>query len=165
LNTKLQVVAIAVLMVVIIVVVPIMTCSPTVGPIDTSLLNCKVSSLSEEGMSVSQGGVMQVNVTLTSRADQDLIIPIGNPVLDSFYNSSDGAKFYSSVIEAKVLNCTFDHDQLVLPSYGSTSTVLTLKMAEDAPVDEYEFDFEFGNAQVTQFPGYALMITVTPKLN
>ena len=158
-------VAIAVLMVVIIVMVPIMTCNPTVGPIDTALLNCKVSSLSEEGMSVSQGGVLRVYVTLTSRADQDLIIPIGNPRFDSFYNSSDGAKFYSSVIEAKVLNCTFDHAQLVLPLHGSNSTVLTLEMAEDAPVGEYEFDFEFGNAQVTQFPGYALMITVTPKLN
>jgi uncharacterized membrane protein len=134
----------------------------TPPPLNTPipLLDGNVSSLGEEDMNVTQGSALQVNVTLTSLTDQELTIPIENLTLSGFNNTS----WDTSIPQNKVLNYTFSINQLVLQPRGSNSTVLTINIAEDAPLGQYAFTVELGNWQVTQFGGIGLTVRVTPKL-
>lgn len=131
-------------------------------PINTPipLLDGNVSSLGEEDMNVTQGSALQVNVTLTSRADQELTIPIENLTLSGFNNT----RWDTSIPQNKVFNYTFSTNQLVLQPHGSNSTVLTINVAEDASLGQYVFTIELGNWQVTHFGGISVIVRVTPKL-
>jgi hypothetical protein len=124
------------------------------------LLDGGVSSLGKEGMNVTQGSALQLNVTLTSLTDQELTIPIENLTLSGFNNTS----WDTSVPQNKVLNYIFSTNQLVLQPHGSNSTVLTVNIAEDAPLGQYVFTVELGNGQVTHVGGIGLTVRVTPQL-
>ena len=124
------------------------------------LLDVNVSSLGEEDMNVTQGSTLQVNVTLTSLTVQELTIPIQNLTLSGFNNTS----WDNSIPQNELLNYTFSTNQLVLQPHESTSVVVTLEIAEDAPLVQYLFTVELGNSQVTHIGGISIIVGVTPKL-
>ena len=124
------------------------------------VLDVNVSSLGEEDMNVTQGSTLQVNVTLTSLTDQELTIPFENLTLAGFNNTA----WDNSIPQNKLFNYTFSTNQLVLQPHESKSTVVTLEIAEDAPLVKYLFYIELGNSQVTQLSAVGLPVRVTPKL-
>lgn len=124
------------------------------------LIDGSVSSLASEGMNVTQGSTLQVNVTLTSFADQKLTVPIENLTLAGFNNKA----WDNSLSQNELFNYTFSNNELILQPYETNSVVLTLKVAEDAPLVQYLFYVELGNWEVTHFGGIGLTLRVTPKL-
>lgn len=118
------------------------------------------ANLSSWGDNVTQGSTLQVNVTLISRTDQELTIPIENLTLAGFNNTA----WDNSIPQNKLFNYTFSTNQLVLQPHESKTTVLTLEIAEDAPLVQYLFYIELGNSQVTHLGAVSLAIRVTPKL-
>ena len=124
---------------------------------DPPLLDANLSTWREN---VTQGSTLKVNVTLISRADQELTIPIENLKLAGFNNTA----WDNPIPQNKLFNYTFSNNELVLQPNESKSTVLTLEIAEDAPLVEYLFYIELGNSQITQLEAVSLTIGVTPKL-
>ena len=124
---------------------------------DPPLLDVNLSTWREN---VTQGSTLKVNVTLISRADQELTIPIENLKLAGFNNTA----WDNHIPQNKLFNYTFSNNELVLQPNESKSTVLTLEIAEDAPLVEYLFYIELGNSQITQLEAVSLTIGVTPKL-
>jgi hypothetical protein len=124
---------------------------------DPPLLDVNLSTWREN---VTQGSTLKVNVTLISRADQELTIPIENLKLAGFNNTA----WDNPIPQNKLFNYTFSNNELVLQQNESKSTVLTLEIAEDAPLVQYLFYIELGNSQITQLEAVSLTIGVTPKL-
>jgi hypothetical protein len=124
---------------------------------DPPLLDVNLSTWREN---VTQGSTLKVNVTLISRADQELTIPIENLKLAGFNNTA----WDNPIPQNKLFNYTFSNNELVLQPNESKSTVLTLEIAEDAPLVQYLFYIELGNSQITQLEAVSLTIGVTPKL-
>jgi cell division protein FtsL len=109
---------------------------------DPPLLDVNLSTWREN---VTQGSTLKVNVTLISRADQELTIPIENLKLAGFNNTA----WDNPIPQNKLFNYTFSNNELVLQQNESKSTVLTLEIAEDAPLVQYLFYIELGNSQIT----------------
>jgi len=124
---------------------------------DPPLLDVDLSTYREN---VTQGSTLRVNVTLISLADQELTILIENLKLAGFNNTA----WNNSTPQNKLFNYTFSNNELVLLPNESKSTVLTLEIAEDAPLVQYLFYIELGNSQVTQLSAVSLAIGVTSKL-
>ena len=138
------------------------------------LLDYNVSSLGED-MNVTHGSTLQVNVTLTSKANQELIITIDDFGLSSFFSESyDGeldtfipvtfwpnTYLYNGSAQNEVFNYTLDTNQLVLHSFESNPIIITLEMADKAPLGEYIFGMSLENAQLTTHPVIYFTVTVT----
>ena len=165
-NTRHLIIVTVVLIIAIILALAYIGFSPSNAPVGTPipLLMSSISSLGKEDMNVSQGSALQINVTLTSRADYELTVTLENLTLNGVNNSSDYTSWDTSIPQNKVLNYTFSINQLVLQPHGSKSTVLTVNIAEDAPLGQYALTVELGNAQVTYVGGIGLTVRVTPKL-
>ena len=152
--------------------------SLTIGPIDYTLIDCQVSS-SVEDMNVTQGSTLHLNFNLTSKADQELTIPIENITLFWFYSESYDGELdtffsitdwpngygYNHSTQDKVFNCTFSATQVVLQPLESDSIDITLEMADNAPVGKYSFLIALGNGQVTSQPECSFEVRVNNKLN
>jgi len=152
--------------------------SLTIGPIDYTLIDCKVSSLGEGDMNVTQGSTLQLNFTLKSKTDQELTIPIENITLFWFYSESyDGGLDtffpitdwpngygYNYSAQDKLFNCTFSTMQLVLQPLESESIGITLEMADYAPTGEYSFLIALGNQQMTSQPDCSFEVRVNNNL-
>jgi hypothetical protein len=154
-------IVIIVLLAIIVSAVLILKTSPST-PFSTPcpLIDGNVSSLGSEGMNVTQGSTLQVNVTLTSFADQKLTVPIENLKLAGFNNTA----WDNSLPQNELFNYTFSNNELILQPYESKFVVLTLEVAEDAPLVQYLFYIELGNWEVTHFGGIGLTLRVAPKL-
>jgi hypothetical protein len=121
------------------------------------LLDANLSSWSDN---VAQGSTLQVNVTLISRTDQELRIPIENLTLAGFNNTA----WDNSIPQDRLFNYTFSTNELVLQPYESKCSVLTIEIGEDAPLVQYLFYIELGNSEVTQLSAVSLPVRVIAKL-
>jgi hypothetical protein len=160
------VVAAAVLVIATVLIVAYVGLNSGESPLGTPipLLDGHVSSLGGEDLTVSQGSALQLNVTLTSRTEQKLTIAPQNLTLNGVSNSSDYPSWDTSIPQSEVLSYAFDAEQLVLQPYESNSTVLTISIAEDAPLGQYALSIDLKNVQGTQqVGGIGLTITVTQK--
>jgi hypothetical protein len=99
---------------------------------------------------VTQGTRLQVNLTFTSRTDQQLAISIEN-LMVTYYNSTvdyhrwvDTNNNYS-LLQTKVFNYSLSLNPLTLQPDMSNSTILTINLAEDAPTGQYSLDIHLGN--------------------
>ena len=143
---------------------------------------CEVSSLGEEDMNVTQGSTLQVNFNLTSITDQELTIPAENVrLIHVFSESYDGELdtfilgrvnyyLYNSSGQDKVFDYAFGADQVVLQPGESGSIVLTLEVAENAPLGEHSLyislgDYVMGLYQRISYGGFGFKVTVTSQLN
>lgn len=139
-------------------------------PFHISPYNC---SISPQGIiNASQGTILLVNFTFTSTVDtQQRAIPMKGLSL-TYYNSTID---YSRTLEAsdwgtnntlnfpqdRFFSYSFSLSKLTLKPLMSASTILTIKVSDDAPTGQYAFRIDFaGNSQSNYFP---LFMVVTQK--
>jgi hypothetical protein len=111
-----------------------------------------------EAVNVTQGMSFAVNLTITSRTDKKLSIPLNLTLY--IIRSSTG---WQGLPEETGFTFSFEPDLLVLEPYGSNSSLLSVMIAEDAPVGEYQFSVETGNWEETHVGGTTILIDVNPK--
>jgi hypothetical protein len=108
-------------------------------------------SISPEGIiNATQGSTQEITLTFTSIFDnQQTLIPIENLTL-TYYNShidysNWGTNNSLNFPQDRYFNYTFSQTQLMLQPLASNSTILTITIANDAPVGEYTFNINLGN--------------------
>jgi hypothetical protein len=132
-------------------------------------MTLEASSLGKEDMNVTQGSVLQINITLSSWSSQETMATIDDFDLEGISDSPHSivlGNWNESIPQSTVLNYTFSITQLILEPDGSNYTILTVNIAEDAPPVVYCFEihtrlFEAGVFRYTS--GDPLYIWVTPK--
>ena len=98
-----------------------------------------ISPLNTKGMNISQGTTLQANLTFTSKNNQQLSIPIENLKLSTYNEEVE-----TSIIQEKVFNYSFSLSHLTLKPSMSNSTILTISLAQDAPIGRYELALNIG---------------------
>jgi hypothetical protein len=140
-----------------------------------STLNSEVDIIGRNGGAaydnISQGTLFQVNLTFISKTNQQILIPLENLTV-SYYNSTvDRKLFFSSdksypVIQALAFNYSFSLNPIILQPNMSNSTILTINLADDAPVGQYILAIHtariIGN-DTSYFTVHELEMIVTPK--
>jgi hypothetical protein len=139
-----------------------------------STLNSEVDNIGT-GMgrydNVSQGTPFQVNLTFTSITTQKKLITIENLTV-CYYNSTvDRHKFIASdksypVIQALAFNYSFSLNPVVLQPYMSNSTILTINLADDAPLGQYTLAIHTARIienGISYSGSFGLEMIVTPK--
>jgi hypothetical protein len=111
-----------------------------------------------QDVNVTQGMSLAVNLTITSKTDKELSIPLDLSLF--IIRNSSG---WQGLPEETVFTYTFNPDSLNLEPYGSNSSLLTIVLSEDAPIGEYQFSVETGNSEETHVSGTAIQIDVNPK--
>lgn len=100
---------------------------------------------------ISQGVLLQVNLTFTSITDQQIVIPLENLTVTyyntlvnrhNFISTSDN---YSIIQEA--FNYSFSLNPIPLQPLRSNSTLLTINVANDAPLGQYTLDIRTGKIE------------------
>ena len=131
----------------------------------------------------TQGSNQQFNLTLAPFGDGTKIsLPIENITLTG-YNSTISHDLYvnwnnqywnKSLIQNTVFNYTCSVNPVILQSDTPVSTIITLQLANDAPVGRYTLDVTLGQFSFLSTPGkydqsyaqtFTLFIIVNPKAN
>jgi hypothetical protein len=111
-------------------------------------------------LTTSQGSTFQVNITQTSKLDTELSLPFESLEIMAYNNSAA-----PSPPQQQTLNYTFSPKTLVISPQGTNSTILTVTMADDAPVGEYLLYLRYGNSNITHVAGHSLIVTVETANN
>jgi hypothetical protein len=90
--------------------------------------------LSQWEVNVTQGETLHIVVTITSFLDK--VIKFTPEVQLAGYGN---AAWDPSKDSHKVYNATFSQEQLVLKPFGNATTILTVNIAQDAPLGRYLF--------------------------
>ncbi len=106
---------------------------------------------------VAQGSTFQENITITSKTDIELVIPLGNLTI----TDRDYPSWGFGIPQGEIFNYTFTPDQLILKPYGLNSSLLTIHLAEDAPLGNCVFFFDMGNPHQTHLSGGSVYVTIT----
>jgi hypothetical protein len=140
-----------------------------------SVLNPQVTEVSGYNgffNNISQGLSLEVNMTFTSRTDQPTILPVEN-ISISYYNSTVNLHSwindngdYSS-IQQQAFNYSLSLNQVTLKPYMSNSTLLTINLAQNAPIGQYSIEINLGKVEVMDAIPYAqtigLELIITPR--
>jgi hypothetical protein len=177
---------IALLVVVVVVISALYSFTPKSTPpmlynYNLSVLNPQVTEVAGYNgflNNVSQGLLLQVNITFTSITNQPITIPIENLTV-TYYNSTvdlhrwadDNGNY--SLIQQQAFNYSFSLNQLTLQPDVSNSTLLVINLAQNAPTGQYSLDINLGNvkainadenSQLLSYSGtIGLEMIVTPK--
>jgi hypothetical protein len=107
---------------------------------------------------VSQGLPLQVNITISSETNQTINVPMEN-VTAIYYNSTVNystdfpeVEQYNQtllqqqafIIQQQAFNYSFSPNQVTLQPNMSNSTILTIKLAPNAPLGQYTLDVNIG---------------------
>lgn len=124
---------------------------------------------------VSQGLQLQVNITFSSETDQQINVPIENLTV-TYYNSTvnysevfpGGENYDQALIQQQAFNYSFSPNQVALQPNMSNSTILTIKLAPEAPLGQYSLSVNIGNpinasGEESFTSGLTLGMIVTPK--
>ena len=104
---------------------------------------------------VTQGGTFQENLTIASRASAQIQIPLSLKLTG--YNNS---AYVSSTPQDKIFNYTFSPNVITMDPNEENRSVLTVEVANDAPLGLYVLNVELGNAQVTHLSGHTFLVQV-----
>ncbi len=122
------------------------------------LIGASLYSQDAAYIKISQGATFQENYIITSFTDKEILIPIEGITLSSY---NDTLWENLSVPQEKVFNYTFSPTHLTIEPYATNSSVLTIQMAQDAPIGKYRLSITLGNSQLTHLQGDTIFITVT----
>ena len=124
---------------------------------------------------VSQGLPLQVNITISSETNQTINVPMENLTV-IYYNSTinydndfpEVEQNGQALIQQQAFNYSFSPNQVALQPNMSNSTILTIKLAPNAPLGQYTLSVNIGNpvnaSGEESFPsGLVLGMIVTPK--
>jgi aminopeptidase-like protein len=107
-------------------------------------------NISPEGIiNATQGSTQEITLTFTSILDnRQTLIPIENLTL-TYYNShidysNWGTNNSLNFPQDRCFNYSFSQTQLMLQPLASNSTILTIKIANDAPIGMYAFFINLG---------------------
>ena len=118
-----------------------------------------VMNLAPSGqLNINQGGVARINVSLTSLNLNKTEIPL-SLVLQTYGNQPSN----SSTAKEELFSSTFTVNPIVLDSNETTTSVLTLHVAETAPPGKYTFLIELGNTQIHHLTGTTFDLAVAPS--
>jgi hypothetical protein len=115
------------------------------------------SGAASEGWNVTRGEAFTVNVTVSSVADKELSVPLGLSL-----ENLENVGWLTPVPAASVFNFTYAPEVLALQPHGSGSSVLTVRLAGDAPLGSYVFYVELGNSQETGVDKASFIVEVNP---
>ena len=116
------------------------------------------SSVPLRGGNITQGMTFTVNLTISSLADKEVTIPLGLSLKDL-----ENVGWLPPLTEETVFNSTFLPNQLILQPHGKASSLLTVLLAEDAPLGTYVFQVELGNSAETHVEATSFIVDVNPK--
>lgn len=142
------------------------------------LIDIEEALITPRDINITQGMSFAVNVTVYSLADKELLIPFNlsawrynwepNPEPTSAsepyprpYPGPNSA--YAPYHEATEFTYSYEPSSIVLKPRDVMSTILTVKLFEDAPVGDYKFHIEPGNSDVHHLAGIEFDIDVYPK--
>lgn len=123
-----------------------------------ALIEVTVESGAASGdWNVTRGEAFTVNVTVSSVADKQLSVPLGLSL-----ENLENVGWLSPVPASAVFNFTYAPEVLALQPSGSGSSVLTVDLADDAPLGAYVFYVELGNSQETGVDRASFIVEVNP---
>jgi len=102
---------------------------------------------------ISQGATFQENITITSQVETQ--VPL-NLTLIGYNNTS----WISSAPQEELFNYTFTPNELNLNENGSSSSILTIQLAEDLLLGRYVFYIGVGKEQITHVGGNTINVEV-----
>jgi hypothetical protein len=127
-------------------------------------------------INASQGTTQQVNLTLTSYQSPEIAIPIENIMIAGYtsaiYYGFNGTSPWSTSAQETVFNYSFSLSQLILQPNMSNSTIITINLANNAPLGSYSLDIHLGKIiflsppgkyDVSYSEGIPLVMVVTPN--
>jgi hypothetical protein len=135
------------------------------------------SPINTRDMNVSQGTTLLINVTLSSLSSQQIAM-LTVLRLCSYNETVDYGNWYNwqewntSIVQERVFNYSFSPNEPTLQPLMSNSTVLTINLAEDAPLGRYyselifriKYIHEDGTSELDNGEThYSLNMIVTPK--
>ncbi len=132
-----------------------------------------MSTLNTKDMNVTQGATVQVNFTFTERFDIPVTIPLESLKIVSYkdtINLNWQAPWNLSIVQERVFNYRLSPNQLTLQPLMSNSTVLTINLADNAPIGSYELALTTGKIK-DEISGESftesipIEMIVTPKPN
>ena len=116
------------------------------------------SSVPLRGGNITQGMAFTVNLTISSAADKELTVPLGLSL-----TGLENVGWLPPLAEKEVFSSAFEPNPLILQPHGSSSSLLAVNLAEDAPLGAYVFYVELGNQQETGVEGTSFIVDVNPK--
>lgn len=158
--------------------------TPTPVPLydyNCSVLNPQVTEVSGYNgfyNNVSQGLPLEVNITFMSLTNQPIRIPIENLTVTYFSSIVDLHRWIDSngnysAIQQQAFNYSFSQNQVTLQPDMSNSILLTINLAQNAPIGQYSIDISLGKATqlnanensqfLTYYSGIGLEMIVTPR--
>jgi len=105
---------------------------------------------------ITQGAIFQQNLTVLSKAEIQIQIPLSLKLTG--YNNS---AYTSSTPQDRIFNYTFNPNLLVINPDESQSSIITIEVANDAPLGLYVLNIELGNASLTHLSGHTFFVNVT----
>lgn len=101
---------------------------------------------------VSQGLSLQVNITLSSETTEPINVPMENLTVE-YYNSTinysavfpGGQNYDHAFIQEQAFTYSFAPNQVTLQAGMSNSTILTIELAQKAPLGQYTIGVNIGN--------------------
>lgn len=163
------------------VVIPQLTNTVHLADTPVPLYQCSLSVLNPQVTevpgynsfydNVSQGMSLKVNLTFNSTTNQPITIPIENLTVSYYSNTVNlhswvnNGEYYS--IQQQAFNYSFSQKQLTIQPFMSNSTILTINLAQNAPIGQYSILIYFGDVKATNIISYGqtngLELVVTPR--
>jgi hypothetical protein len=109
-------------------------------------------------VNVSQGSTFQINITLTSLLETELILPFESIDVMGFNDSS------TNIPKGILFSFNFDKNPLIISPNSSDSTILTINMADDAPIGKYLILIKYGNSNLTYVGGNSFLVNVESSM-
>jgi hypothetical protein len=142
------------------------------------LIDIEEELITPRGINITQSMFFAVNVTVYSETDKELLIPFS--LSATRYNWGPNPEATSDVEsypepypgpnsalapyhEATEFTYSYEPSSIVLKPGDVVSTILSVKLFEDAPVGDYKFFIEPENSDVHHLAGIGFDIDVYPK--
>ena len=122
----------------------------------TPLVNMNLAPSGQ--LNATQGGIIRLNVTLTSLNMNETEIPLS--LILQTYNDEP---LNSPAIKEELFSSTFTVNPIVLESNDTVTSVLTLHVTEAAPAGKYTFLIELGSSQIHHLTGTTFDLAVAPS--
>ncbi len=116
------------------------------------------SSVPLRGGNITQGMAFTVNITISSFSDKELTIRLGLSL-----KGLENVGWMPPLTEEEVFGSAFEPNPLILHPHGSNSSLLTINLADDAPLGAYVFNVELGDSQETRVEESSFIVDVNPK--
>jgi hypothetical protein len=110
-------------------------------PIGTPIVEFSINVTPSSTINAAQDVTQQINVTFTSFTTKTIAVRVGVLNLVEYYNNRTNSTAYSLSYE-NAFNYSFTQSTLILQPRMTNTTILTINIAQDAPVGKYHLDFD-----------------------